>query len=113
MNQFDFYDDELKKKEEEEARLRNAQQPPYGAGGDYYASGQAPDGNGAPYYTDGGDGNMNNGFGGAARTAAALQKQKSSLDNFGLHIACGYLFRGLRCGTRRGKVGHIHTPNRA
>ena len=24
MNQFDFYDDELKKKEEEEARLRNA-----------------------------------------------------------------------------------------
>lgn len=27
MNQFDFYDDELKKKEEEEARLRNAQQP--------------------------------------------------------------------------------------
>lgn len=42
MNQFDFYDDELKKKEEEEARLRNAQQPPYGAGGGYSLPGRLP-----------------------------------------------------------------------
>lgn len=77
MNQFDFYDDELKKKEEEEARLRNAQQPPYGAGGGYYASGQVPDGNGAPYYTDGGDGNMNNGFGGGYYTAPPVPPQRS------------------------------------
>lgn len=77
MNQFDFYDDELKKKEEEEARLRNAQQPPYGAGGGYYASGQVPDGNGAPYYTDGGDGNMNNGFGGGYYAAPPVPPQRS------------------------------------